>query len=268
MTSPCASGCCRCCAMCCTSPIAPAPPASRQPGTSTPTSATPATVAACLWCSRLRPTAGLRRRALRRDQPRHWQDPPPQSLHAGAGGAERQRCKSLWAIVSNGLTLRILRDNPSLTRPAYVEVDLEASSPKSCYADFSAFWLLGPRQPLWAGPRRRTSRLPVGALAQRARRLASPSRMNLRYQVAEALRALGTGFLAHPAKPTCASACKIRKAAADCRQAFFEELLRLVYRFIFLATVEDRTDRGHRPSASSSRQTRPTLRKRYLAGYS
>ena len=33
---------------------------------------------------------------------------------------------SLWAIVSNGLRLRILRDNPSLTRPVYVEVDLEA----------------------------------------------------------------------------------------------------------------------------------------------
>lgn len=39
---------------------------------------------------------------------------------------------SLWAITSNGLILRILRDNPSLTRPAYVEVDLEASSLRSC----------------------------------------------------------------------------------------------------------------------------------------
>ncbi len=35
--------------------------------------------------------------------------------------------KCLWAMVSNGLKLRILRDNLSLTRPAYIEVDLEAT---------------------------------------------------------------------------------------------------------------------------------------------
>src|SRR5699024_144109 len=32
----------------------------------------------------------------------------------------------LWGIVSNGRTLRLLRDNASLTRQAYVEFDLEA----------------------------------------------------------------------------------------------------------------------------------------------
>src|SRR5437764_3750776 len=32
----------------------------------------------------------------------------------------------LWGIVSNGLRLRLLRDNISLTRQAYVEFDLEA----------------------------------------------------------------------------------------------------------------------------------------------
>lgn len=49
---------------------------------------------------------------------------------------------SLWAIVANGLTLRILRDNPSLTRPAYVEVDLEALFDEELHPDFTAFWLL------------------------------------------------------------------------------------------------------------------------------
>ena len=43
----------------------------------------------------------------------------------------------LWGMVSNGLRLRILRDNVSLTRQAYVEFDLEAMmngelSPTSC----------------------------------------------------------------------------------------------------------------------------------------
>src|SRR5690606_19134215 len=32
----------------------------------------------------------------------------------------------LWGIIANGLRLRILRDNASLSRSAYVEFDLEA----------------------------------------------------------------------------------------------------------------------------------------------
>ena len=32
----------------------------------------------------------------------------------------------LWAVVTNGLVLRLLRDNASLTRQAYVEFDLQA----------------------------------------------------------------------------------------------------------------------------------------------
>src|SRR5690606_6387265 len=49
---------------------------------------------------------------------------------------------TLWAIVSNGLTLRVLRNNPSLTRPAYIEADLEAIFNEGQYPDFTALWLL------------------------------------------------------------------------------------------------------------------------------
>ncbi|MHC4458682.1 MAG: Eco57I restriction-modification methylase domain-containing protein, partial [Planctomycetota bacterium] len=48
----------------------------------------------------------------------------------------------LWAFLSNGLRLRILRDNISLTRQAYVEFDLEAMMEGEVYADFVLFWLL------------------------------------------------------------------------------------------------------------------------------
>ena len=49
---------------------------------------------------------------------------------------------TLWGLVANGLVLRILRDNPSLTRPAYIEIDLERTFEDGLYADFAAFWLL------------------------------------------------------------------------------------------------------------------------------
>ncbi len=48
----------------------------------------------------------------------------------------------LWAFVSNGLRLRILRDNVSLSRQAYVEFDLEAMLEGELYSDFVLLWLL------------------------------------------------------------------------------------------------------------------------------
>jgi hypothetical protein len=48
---------------------------------------------------------------------------------------------SLWGFASNGLRLRILRDNASLTRAAYVEFDLEAMLTGEHYADFALLWL-------------------------------------------------------------------------------------------------------------------------------
>src|SRR3546814_12172769 len=48
----------------------------------------------------------------------------------------------LWAMVTNGLRLRLLRDNVALTRQAYVEFDLEALFTGQAYADFALLWLV------------------------------------------------------------------------------------------------------------------------------
>jgi len=173
---------------------------------------------------------------------------------------------SLWAIVSNGLTLRILRDNASLTRPAYIEVDLEALFNEELLADFSAFWLLAhasrfgtaetqPNDCAWE--RWRNAALDVGDTIRGA----------LRKNVAAALRELGTGFLCHPANVALRSALQTAEGGYD-RQAFFEELLRLVYRLIFLATVEDRRDRGTGERLVFTPDANDDAKARYLAGYS
>jgi hypothetical protein len=47
-----------------------------------------------------------------------------------------------WGFVSNGLRLRALRDNASLTRQAYLEFDLEAMMNGEVYADFVVLWLV------------------------------------------------------------------------------------------------------------------------------
>jgi hypothetical protein len=49
---------------------------------------------------------------------------------------------ALWGIASDGVLLRILRDNASLTRPAWIEADLGRIFTEERYADFAALWLL------------------------------------------------------------------------------------------------------------------------------
>ena len=48
----------------------------------------------------------------------------------------------LWAIVSNGLRLRILRDNQALSRQSFLEFDLEAMFDGEVYSDFVLLWLM------------------------------------------------------------------------------------------------------------------------------
>jgi hypothetical protein len=175
---------------------------------------------------------------------------------------------SLWAVVSNGLTLRILRDNPSLTRPAYVEVDLEALFTEELYADFTAFWLLAHAS-RFGKQGTEPADCPWERWRSAGQEAGSRARDRLRDGVALALRALGTGFLSHPSNGALRDALQSQDAAnALSKQSFFEELLRLVYRLIFLATVEDRVDITTGASLVFTPNTQVDVRERYLAGYS
>jgi hypothetical protein len=164
---------------------------------------------------------------------------------------------ALWAIVGNGLKLRILRDNPSLTRPAYIEADLEAIFSEGLYPDFTALWLLAH-----ASRFGQVGTEPANCPLERWRNTAQEdgirARDRLRIGVTEALRALGTGFLTHPANMELRRSLETGELST---QAYFEQLLRLIYRFIFLATIEDR-ELVFAPEADAKAKAR------YLAGYS
>lgn len=143
---------------------------------------------------------------------------------------------ALWGIVTNGLTLRIGRDNASLTRPAWIEVDLERVFTEERFSDFSMLWLLAHASRFGRDGQPVTD----CALEQwrtEGREQGSRAREQLRGGVEAALKALGQGFLEHRTNTT------LRAALADgslTPPAYFNELLRLVYRVIFLLTVEER----------------------------
>jgi len=179
--------------------------------------------------------------------------------------------RSMWAVVCNGLQLRILRDNPSLTRPTYIEVDLEALFSEELYADFTAFWLLA-HESRFGLPGTKDSVEPSDCPWERWRNAGQQTgvtvRQNLRYQVADALRSLGTGFLQHPGNTALRASLQDPEQGSVAKQAFFEQLLSLVYRFIFLATVEDRTDPSTGKSLIFTPEATEAAQGRYWAGYS
>jgi hypothetical protein len=164
---------------------------------------------------------------------------------------------ALWGICTDGLTLRLLRDNISLTRPAWIEADLTQIFSEGLFPDFSALWLL-IHQSRFGSP----FVLPADCALERWRDAGRiegvAARDKLRQGVEQALLELGQGFIEHPANND------LRKALTDgslTRQGYFEQLLRLVYRLIFLFAAEDR-DLLHVPGASQA------VTKAYADGYS
>lgn len=144
--------------------------------------------------------------------------------------------EALWGIASNGLVLRLARDNASLTRPALIEVDLERIFAEERFADFSLLWLLlhGSR---FGQPGQPLASCALEVWREASREEGTRARDQLRNGVEDALLALGQGFLAHPDNEPLRVA--LANGALD-RMDYFRQLLRLVYRLIFLLTIEER----------------------------
>lgn len=143
---------------------------------------------------------------------------------------------ALWGIASNGLTLRIGRDNSTLTRPAWIEADLERVFTEERFADFSVLWLV-LHASRFGRAGRQPSDCPLEAWRAEGHAEGSRARDALRTGVEVALLELGQGFVTHPENRL----LRERLASGDLTASeYFNELLRLVYRMIFLLTIEER----------------------------
>lgn len=162
-----------------------------------------------------------------------------------------------WGLTSDGVSLRLLRDNISLTRPAWIEANLSKIFSEGLFPDFSALWML-IHQSRFGSDHAAVADCSLERWRDRGRTEGVAAREKLRQGVEAALRELGQGFIEHPKNDL------LRQALRDgslTRQSFFEELLRLVYRLIFLFAAEDR-ELLHAPDAT------PEARRAYIEGYS
>ena len=159
---------------------------------------------------------------------------------------------ALWGIVSNGDKLRLLRDSARLSRPTYLEFDLAGIIEGNQYAEFALLYRLLHR-----------SRLPEDGTPANLCRLEKyyqdgldrhgRVRENLRNGVERALFALGNGFLRHRDSAALRRRLALSisgtdgdadgdagGAAALTAEDYYRQLLRLVYRLLFLMTAEER----------------------------
>lgn len=143
---------------------------------------------------------------------------------------------ALWGVASDGVVLRIARDNASLTRPAWIEADLARIFTEERYADFAALWLL-LHETRFGRDGQQSSDCPLEQWRNAGRKDGTRAREFLREGVKEALIALGQGFLAHPSNGELRA--NLQSGALTTKD-YFNQLLRLVYRMIFLLTVEER----------------------------
>ncbi|WP_422098450.1 Eco57I restriction-modification methylase domain-containing protein [Variovorax sp.] len=143
---------------------------------------------------------------------------------------------ALWGAASNGLVLRLARDNASLTRPAWVEADLERLFTEERFAEFGVLWLL-LHATRFGGENVAPSESVLERWRNSCRDQGVRARDVLRDGVEQALLTLGNGFLSHPGNAALREALACNRL--DTRE-FFQQLLRLVYRQIFLLTIEER----------------------------
>ncbi|MFC1960440.1 Eco57I restriction-modification methylase domain-containing protein, partial [Chloroflexota bacterium] len=140
----------------------------------------------------------------------------------------------LWGFLSNGRQLRVLRDNVSLTRQAYVEFDLEAMMTGEIYSDFVLLWLLCHQSRVEA---ERPSDFWLEQWVNTAQQQGTRALEHLRVGVQESIERLGEGFIAHPANGDLRD--RLQQGSLD-QQDYYRQLLRVVYRLLFLFAAEDR----------------------------
>ena len=142
----------------------------------------------------------------------------------------------LYGIVTNGRLLRVLRDSSRLVKLSYLEFDLDRIFTDGLFADFAVLFRLLHATRL---PKNEESAASCWLERYHQKSIDEGTRIRdgLRDAVTEALELLGTGFLAHPEN----TALRQQISSGELRpETYFNHLLRLVYRLLFLMVVEER----------------------------
>jgi hypothetical protein len=148
-----------------------------------------------------------------------------------------QTDQHLWALLSNGHHLRLLRDSTSLVGSAYLEFNLESIFEDELFPDFVLLFRIAHATRLQV---RDQETGPASCLLEQWRKYGAEqgerALNRLRLGVEAAIEILGTGLLDHPANARLREAIGQQWSLTDFKRALF----RLIYRILFWMVIEDR----------------------------
>lgn len=141
-----------------------------------------------------------------------------------------------YGLVTNGRLLRLLRDSSRLVKLTYLEFDLDRIFTDGLYADFALLYRF-----------LHASRLPVSSEATAESLIdryhldsieaGARIRDGLSTAVEKAIRTFANGLLAHPKNKALVEAIQRGDLTAA---VYYQQLLRLIYRLLFLLVIEER----------------------------
>ena len=169
--------------------------------------------------------------------------------------------ENIYGIATNGLFLRLIRDSGRLIKLTYVEFDIKRMMDEDKYSEFTLLYRL-----LHASrfPRNKAEadQCLLEKYYQDSIETGNRIRDGLSLAVKESLVALGKGFLQN--ENNTALREKIQAGTLSSKD-YYRQLLRIIYRFLFLMVTEER-DLVYDPEDKS--ETTQTLKKYYLLYYS
>lgn len=151
----------------------------------------------------------------------------------------------LYGLVTNGHKIRLLRDSSRLIKLSFLEFDFERMFGEELFADFALLFRLlhASRMPatMQEAPRSLIERYHQDALDSGSR-----IRDGLAAAVAFAMQTVANGLLAHPENDDLRTGIETDPGHA---QTLHQNLLRWVYRTLFLLVIEER-GLNHHPDAT------------------
>jgi hypothetical protein len=162
-----------------------------------------------------------------------------QSPHSLVQDYLNRTSRHLWALTTNGLTLRILRDNAALSRQAYIEFDLAAIFGDGAYADFALLWHAAHASRFIHAPDAGPSTCIAETWQEHATTTGVAALDDLRDGVEAAIAEMGQGLLEHRDNVALRTALNDPDDPFDAA-ALYRELLHIAYRHVFWFTLDDR----------------------------
>ena len=152
---------------------------------------------------------------------------------------EKANAQNVWGFLSNGFLFRVMRQYYSLTRQAFVEFDLEDIMENEHFSSFSLFWHLCHQSRVEENQieNEKTPSIWLERWMETAIILGVRSLDKLRIGVKAAIIAFGKGFIRHKANKELRRKLENKELNT---QEYYQQLLRLIYRLIFIFVAETR----------------------------